>query len=388
MRYRSLLLLLPLTVAHAADDTLAHLVYLNDRLELHPHVTAGGRYDSNVDAATDAPQDELAVIGGLGLGLLFTWSETTTLAADAEVEMVVTDRPEQRYRNQGTANVLLRRGNAEGSVSAHAAFSRSDDPDQQTGERLLADNWSGDLNGDLNGRLHHLSGALAYRRSDYLDASREFGADDRDTNTFSVTLGYGLHLDSGDELTARTVGDRLLYDQTTTNQDSTSLSGLLGWSRQVSETIGLAIEAGVEYRHYEANDTLPTVEVISPTWLVSGKTVTATEQTWSLTLSGGIQDAISGNPALQSRAALSYGQPLTDRWSLTLNGEGYNLRDIESVGGQPMDDRWTVRGVVGTNYVFRPGLTGEVDAGYEYSDSKLQGAYDRISAHAGMTARF
>lgn len=392
MPYRPLLLLVPLlaplTVISAAEDSLAQLVYLNDRLVLHPRVSAGGRYDSNVNATSTDPQDELAAIGALGLGLQFAWSEATTLTADAEASMVVTDRPEQRYRNQGAANIKLRRSTEHNTATASATYSRSDDPDALTGERLLVDSWSANLSGDLIGLIHRLSGALAFHRTDYLDSSRSFTADDRDSNTVSATIGYGLRLDGGDELTLRATGDRLIYDHTITNQDSTSVSALAGWSRQVSETIGLAIEGGAEYRHYDANNTLPATDVISPTWRVHGNTVTASESSWSLTLSGGLQDSLSGNPALESRAAVGYGHPISPVWSLNVTGEGYNLKDVETVAGQPKDDRWTVRGVIGTSYVFRPGLSGEIDAGYEYSDSTLQGNYDRISAHAALTARF
>ncbi len=388
MYYRPLWLLLPLTVVGAAEDGLANLVYLNDRLVLHPHLNAGTRYDSNVNASPDDPTDEVTVTAGAGVGLVFNWSEATTLTGDVVADLVFSDDPDHRYRNQGSAQLQLMRKTQQSVTSASARFSRSDDPDEQTGERLLVDSWSADVNGDLTGLRHRLSGGLGFRRSDYLESSREFGEDDRDTNTVSLTLGYGLRLESADELTLRIVGDRLMYDQSATNQNSLSASGLVGWRRQVSEAIGLAIEGGVEYRSYEANDVLPAGDVISPTWQVNGNTVTATDKTWSLTLSGGIEDAISGNPALASRAVLAYGHPLNEVWSLTMSGEGYNLQDIESVSAQPKDERWTARGMIGTSYVFRPGLQAQVDVGYEYSDSRLQGAYDRYSANAGVTANF
>jgi hypothetical protein len=117
MHYRPLLLVLPLTVLGAAEDGLANLTYLNDRLELHPRVAAGGRYDSNVEAAVNNPKDELAATGTIGAGLKYAWSEVTTVTADVDAQLVVTDRPEQRYRNQGQANVaILRRTEGIGLV--------------------------------------------------------------------------------------------------------------------------------------------------------------------------------------------------------------------------------------------------------------------------------
>ncbi len=388
MSYRPLILLVPMVVVNAADGGLANLVYLNDRLELHPTVSAGARYDSNVNATTQDPVDEFSLIGGLGLGLQFAWNEATTLTANVEASLVVTDRPEQRYRNQGSANVRLRRNTQQNSASAGASFARNDDADEQTGERLLVDTWTADLNGNLTGLIHRLSGTLAFNRTDYLDSSRNFGANDRDANTVSASIIYGFRFNSGDEWTLRTTGERLTYDHITTNQNSTSALGLLGWNRQISETIGLAVEVGAEYRHYDASTTLPANDVVSPTWLVNGRTVTANESTWSLTLSGGLQDSINGNPQLGSRINLGYGLPFANTWSLHLNGEVLNLKDVESVAGQPLDDRWTVSGLLGVTHVFRPGLNGDVDTGYEFSHSALQGDYDRFTARAGVTARF
>ncbi len=389
MRHHFVWLLLPVVALSAAEDGLANFIYLNDRLELHPRVGVGGRYDSNVEAVNDNPKDELAAIGLVGGGLSFAWSEVTTLTADGEVRMVVTDRPEQRWRNQGAFNLGAQRRTPDGNLAARVAYGRSDEPDEQTGERLLVDTWNAALTGDHTGHIHRLSGGLLFDRSDYLDASREFDEDDRDANTYSVTAGYGLRLESGDELSLRAIADLRQYDHArASNQDSTGTHVLIGWNRQVSETVGLSIEAGVEYRRYESTDTAVAEDVLSPTWLVNGSTVTANESTWSLTLSGGVEDTISGNPALGSRANLGWKRPLTPTWTVQAYAEGFNLRDLESVSGQPKDETWTIRGVLGASHVLRPGLTAEMDGGYEYSDSDLEGNYNRIVVQVGMTARF
>jgi hypothetical protein len=387
MRHAAVLLLIPLGIA-AAEDGLANLVYLDDRLELHPRVGVAGRYDSNVDATGDDPEDELAGIGSLGMAARFVWSEATTLLADGEARLVVTDRAEQRYRHQGRVDASLRRDTQTATSGVRLGWSRSDDPDAQTGERLLTDTWSADVEGDLTGQVHRLSGGLGWRRSDYLDDSRSFGEDDRDETTYSVTLGYGMKLAGGDELTARVIGDRVDFDRETTNQDNTGVRVLLGWSRQVSETIGLALEGGGEYRRYDANDTLPADHLISPTWQASGRTVTAAEHTWSLTLSGRVEDSISGNPALESRLALTHTRPLTGVVTLRAGVEGYHLDDLESVGGQPLDERWTARATLGTTWAIRPGLEADASGGYDYSDSRLAGDYARVVVLAGLTARF
>lgn len=386
-----LLLVVPFSAnAVAADqDSLANLVYLNDRLELHPRAGVAGRYDSNVDATVEDPEDELAAIGRAGLGVRFAWSEATTLTADGELRLVVTDRPgEERWRNQGTAEVAVQRQTQQDAAGARIAYARSDEPDDQTGERLLVDTWSGQLDGGLSGPVHQISAVLGIARSDYQQSSRLFSADDRDQNTLTATLGYGMRLEAGDEITVRAAADRVLYDQHTTNQDSTGLHGLVGWSHQVSETVGLAIEGGVEYRRYDDGAGRPAEDILSPTWLVNGRTVTVDESTWSLTFSGGIEDNVTGNPALASRANLDYTHPFTPMWSLRAGIGGYNLHDLESSGGQPKDERWTGRGVIGTGYAFRPGLSGDLEGGYEYSDSSLDGSYDRVVATAGVTARF
>lgn len=311
------------------------------------------------------------------------------LTADGEARMVVTDRSEQRWRNQGAFNLGARRMTPDGSLGARVAYGRSDEPDEQTGERLLVDTWNASLTGDYTGRVHRLSAGVLFDRSDYQDASREFGEDDRDTNTYSVTAGYGLRLESGDELSLRAIADLRQYDHASANnQDSTGTHALIGWNRQVSETVGLSIEAGVEYRRYESTDTAAAEDVLSPTWLVNGSTITANKSTWSLTLSGGVEDSIGGNPALGSRAKLGWKRPLSPTWSVQAYAEGFNLRDLESVSGQPKDETWTIRGVLGASHVLRPGLAADIDGGYEYSDSDLQGNYSRMVVQVGMTARF
>jgi len=70
------------------------------------------------------------------------------------------------------------------------------------------------------------------------------------------------------------------------------------------------------------------------------------------------------------------------------HAEGFNLRDLESVSGEPKDETWTIRGVLGASHVLRPGLAADIDGGYEYSDNDLQGNYSRMVVQVGMTARF
>ena len=389
MRYRAVWLFLPLTALSAAEDSLANLVYFNDRLELHPRVGLAARYDSNVTAESEEEQDEFAGIGLVGLELGYAWSEVTTLTADGEAQLVLTDRPEQRWRNQGVLDLAALRQLSDGNVGARVGYARTDDPDEQTGERLLVDRWSAGLTGEHTGAHHRWSGGLSFDRSDYQDDSRSFSEDERDENTYALTAGYGLRLDSGDEASLRVIGDHRDYDHANaTNQDSLGLHALIGWNRQVSEAVGLSLELGAEYRRYERNAVAPADDIIGPTWLVDGRTVTASESTWSLTLSGGIEDTISGNPALVSRAVLAWMRPMTPSWSLNASAEGFQLDDLESVAGQPTDHRWTVRGVLGTAHLLRPGLTADVNGGYEYSDSEQQGDYDRIVVRGGITARF
>jgi hypothetical protein len=390
MRHHPLWLLLPIVALGAAEDSLANLIYLNDRLELHPRAGLGGRYDSNITAQTEKEDevDEFSAIGMAGLGLSFAWSETTSFIADGEVRQVLSDQPDH-WRTLGDAEIGVSRRTPRGSAAARGTYHRSDEPDQETGERLLVDTWLGELSGDHNWQVHRISGRLSFDRRDYQDASFAFGEDDRDANTYAVTLGYGLRLERGDEMSLRVVGDRREYDSPGTfQQDSSGLHGLVGWNRQVSEAVGLSIEVGAEYRRYERNNTASAGTVLSPTWLVDARTVTANDSVWSLTFAGGVQDTIAGNPALASQMGLAWKRPITPTWALHASGNVYNLDDLESVGGQPEDERWTVGATLGVSHILRPGLTAEADGGYEYSDSEVQGDYDRILARAGITARF
>jgi hypothetical protein len=383
-----LALLLSLVTAGAAEDSLANLVYLDDRLTVHPRVGVAGRYDSNVLASENEERDELAGIGLAGVGGSFAWSEATTLTADAEARLVVTDRPEARRRNQGSASIGAQSSLQGSSIGTKAAWERSDEPDELTGERLLVDTWSADVAGDRNGLVHRLSAGLAVARSDYRENSTLATADDRDENNYSATAGYGLKLDNGDEATLRLVGDLVQYDRTLLYQDSWGMRGYAGWSRQVSERVGVALELGAEYRSYEASSTSAARDIISPAFQGSVRNELAGGATVSVTLGGAVQDDINGNPALESKLAAAYSQPFTDAWAGRLQGEAMQQEDLESVDGQPEDSRLVWRGVVGTAYAFRPGLTADAEAGYEHSDSRLRGEYDRILVQAGVTARF
>lgn len=387
MRHHPLWLLLPVVALAAEEDRLANLVYLHDRLELHPRASVGVRYDSNITAQTDE-EDELAAIGMAGLGLSFAWSETTSFSADGEARQVLSDQSDH-LRTLGDAEIGIKRSTPRGSAAARATYHRNDEPDQETGERLLVDTVLTELAGDHTWLVHRVSGRLSFDRRDYQDASFAFGEDDRDANTYAVTLGYGLLLERGDEMSLRLVGDRREYDSPGTfQQDSTGLHGLIGWNRQVSEAVGISVEAGAEYRRYEGNSTASAGTVLAPTWLIDGRTVTITDSVWSLTFAGGVEDTISGNPALASQLGLGWKRPVTPSWALQASATGYNLHDLESVGGQPKDDRWTVGAILGTSHILRPGLTAEAHGGYEYSNSDVQGDYDRIVARAGITARF
>jgi hypothetical protein len=156
----------------------------------------------------------------------------------------------------------------------------------------------------------------------------------------------------------------------------------------VSETIGLSLEVGAEFRRYEAGAGRPSDETVSPTWQVSGRTVTMSETVWSLTFGGQVEDTVSGNPALASRGSLTCQHPVTTSWTVRGNVDGSHLKDLESVSGQNKDEQWTVRGMVGASYQIRPGLSGDLDGGYEYSDSRIDGSYDRFLVQAGVNARF
>jgi hypothetical protein len=268
------------------------------------------------------------------------------------------------------------------------SYARSDEPDDETGERLLTDTYAANATGELTGQSQRITAVLGFSRSDFQQASRAFTEDDRDSNRYSASLGYGLRLENADEMTLRAIIDQELYDQTTSYQDSTGVRAMAGWNRQVSETIGLALEVGAEYRRYAAGAGRPSDETISPTWQVSGRTVTLSETAWSLTFSGQVEDSVDGNPALASRASLNGQHPLSPFWNLRGNLDANYLNDLESVGGQAKDEQWNVRGLLGASYQIRPGLSGDLDGGYEYSDSRLDGSYDRFLVQAGISTRF
>lgn len=241
-------------------EPLGRLRYANDRLELHPKALVGGGWQDNVDGVPEDGLDSAFYRGVAGIETRFHVTRGDLAVADLEIERRAYVEDTERDLTGGRAVVGWVRQGPQLGWGTGLAWNRSDDPLVETGEQILHDDYAARFSGRLRTNFSRFEAGAGFQRTDYLEAARRFGEDERDHQIADVSFGYGREHARERFFSGHLRGRFADYDQDTRYADSTGAAALVGWDGLLVTVTWLRAQAGVEWRRFEPPRSSPATE--------------------------------------------------------------------------------------------------------------------------------
>lgn len=362
---------------------MANLTYRDHTVELHPKALVGVGYNSNVPAAVNAEDDAFYRFIA-GLEARFYLTPSSDLVADGEIEKL-------DYLDQDDFDLIGGRGRIEHvwqgirwQSNLTGSFARTDEPLVQTGEQIAHDDEAAIAVLSYASLRTHLVFDASILREDFLDDSRIFDEDERDSNTYGSGVRVGFFSARDSEWYARTRVSSTIYDDSNVYQDSLGILGLIGYTGRLDVRSTFLAEAGIEFRRYEgtfANDpafdgrtaVVPAGEfkVIWP-WETGSR------------LEAGLFSEL--HDSVTSNAMWLYGGHVSGRYRLRqqlgLFGSLmlFKGEDTERPAGTLAERRTTGQTEAGVEYFMRDGVGVRLRTTYTKSDANTDADYERFLA--------
>ncbi len=284
-----------------------------------------------------------------------------------------------------------------------ASASRTNDPFIVTGQEIKHDDYNVEL--DANRKMAETNATVGatFDRLHYLEgATGIFGKDDRNYDDFGGNARVGYVIGDDSEVYLKAMVDHRTYDQsvfslptiipgtaiTTTHgyNDSTGVTGEVGWKQKVGTRSGLIAELGATWRHYSADfegDTnFNDQTVIYPAANILFR--------WNYEVGSWIgANAYSQTiDSVFSNAALLYGVTIDTRYRLLADDKaalfgslsGYSIKDSGSpqTATEPNEEvRNTGEITVGGEYILHKGIGLRLKDVYDDSHSKYFNSFRR-----------
>ncbi len=348
----------------------------------------GGRYDSNPDAVASGGQAEYDGFATAGGSLITTLDALDRLSLQGTIQALDSSRDEDRHELLGGALLRFNRVKEINSLVVSVQWVRSDEPNQLTGSRVVADTYAGEARYEWNDERDRYAVVADAASTQYLDGVSGVPAADLDSTTAQLGLDYGRKVSETNLLTLQLLGTWTVYRTTGVSQDSEGLSLLGGWESQLSAQDTWSAAAGAEVKHYQVNALDPAYNGVSPTVRISLHRPWADRGQVTLTVKEDLANSVFGNPAIISTANLDATYPLADHWIGRIGCGGSQIRDTHSNAGTPKDLRTTGQARCGIAWRLSGGLTLDASALYEDSSAHIAASYHREGGQVTLTEVF
>ena len=232
----------------------ANLVYLEDRLVIHPRARLTAGYDSNSTQRADA-HDEGVLGVAVGATLIWLPIEDQRLQAEGIIEAAKSDRYEAgelpllaslAWDDLGEPWVQ----HAEGRIR------RNDGPSLvQTGRQVYRNEWNFIYDGTLGGEAFSLGGGPFANRLQFLHDDLTFEGDHRDQEQYGGLLHWGWERGQVSLVEISASAAALRYDQSFTDgqgpyPDGNFVRSQAAWTLPVGERTKLLVGAGASHWNF------------------------------------------------------------------------------------------------------------------------------------------
>jgi len=253
----------------------ANLVYLDQRVELHPKAMVGARRNDNIDAVREA-RGATSLFAGVGLD--GRWRPTTADRIDASVEALSERFPQDHRRDVdgGRVAAIAIHEALEWGASLGGGASRRLAQSETTGATLGLDQADATAAATVRGRISEASLALRVAGEEWRTPGPGYVEAERDLFTTGAEARATYRFGERSEARARLAGERRDYPDTGRFNDSISGIAAVGGSLATGTRSWFSGEAGLWARRhdddfagdptYDDRQTLAPVGELAWTW--------------------------------------------------------------------------------------------------------------------------
>lgn len=374
----------------------ANLVYLEDRLVVHPRARLTTGYDTNSTQRAN-PHDEGFI--GVALGATAVWLpiEDQRFQAEGIIEAAKSDRYQAgdlpllasfAWDDQGEPWIQ----HAEGRVR------RNDAPSLvQTGRQIYRNEWNFSYDGTLDGDAMSVGGGPFASRIQFLDDGLEFDGNERDQEQYGGLLHWGWQRSLESQVDANVSAGVQRYDDSFTDgagpyPNGRFVRGQAAWLLPVGDRTSLRVTGGAT--HWTFSDP----------W--NGDTDRDDQD--SVVVEGGLnlhwdweedsfveahltRDAVPGvnaNLAVAEDAGIFGRLAILQSWGV--DGELGMTRVTESSAplGEEVERRWGYRAGVGAELYFDNGWLWRAAVNYSDSRARVAESFTRTLAMIQVTIAY
>lgn len=357
--------------------------YHDDRTILHPSIYAGLGFDSNV--FQQASEEQADSYQELMLGLDWRHYPSELSLIEIEVDLGYKNYLEANERDGVLLDADIEYA-AEGVLWQNEAVLGvriTDDPAIETGRSIRRFDGGASWEAIYLGLLARYRGAAHYRRIMYLEDGTLVDAGQRDREV--VGLSAGFDYDRSETSTIAT--DLRLFatrydDDDVAWQDSLGLRAWASWEGALRDVHILAVQLGVEYRHFDASyaddAAYDDAEVIEPIGMVQYRWEYRAASEMALTLERLVADGFDANAVLVDRIQLGCKHRMPSDWDLFGNMSWFDRRSSGAPAGASVTrgQTWDLR--LGSSYYFRRGLALRGSLTWRQQDSNRGDGFEQV----------
>jgi hypothetical protein len=365
----------------------ANLTFFGDTLTIDPKVLAGIGYDTNIFAQPSGENvNDGYYLGLVGVTLRDRLNEHNRVVVDGNFEV-------DRYFNANYKAADLTGGNARADyywtdqrndeIHAEGEYAKYRDPLVDIGEPLLRQTADASLYGTYNGSNARLVIGGSFVRTDYLENSPYFIADDRTNDVYEADLRIGWARGKDAFYYALAEIQTTQYANNAEFNNSTGyIAGIGAQVKLAAKTTGI-LEVGVVERHYSNNfegiATYDDENVYGPYGNLGMR------WDWEPGSHVGIKAFSTLVDSYTANAAWVYGGEFDIRYRLAARAAVfasvtyYHSIDDGSLPGVEVEVRNTAVGEIGAEYVLRRGLVTRVKA-----DDTVFSVNEAVDGEAGF----
>lgn len=357
----------------------AEPLFLNGRFELHPTASLGSGYDSNLNGNGTGDAFVHGALGGNA-----HWYATPDLAGDLNLEagrLAYLQTPERDTDELG-ADLAVRYVGPVWDVAGEAAAARGRVAEPITGEQVLRSRIGADLDAERREPGLYLKAGISAERSDYLQDTSLFSADQANQSRLGGALRTGWRLIDYTRLYLFGLGSWSRYDDEERFRNGVIAAYGAGCGLALTPKLAATAELGVASGRFSAPtfaDPAYDDELVQSPFVEMGL-----RWDWepgsqlALRADSGLAEGRTANAVRRLGLGLHGELRLRERVQAFGEADWHREEDSGTAAGAELPVRDITTATVGVRGTLRPGIGLQFSTGWARTVDNVGAGYDRV----------